>query len=117
MTKADKRARSTRAPGRAGELPEFRVIAVRVPPGSEDRRTPVAIVEGDLGPVRLLMTVASRSGNRIIVMAPTAADGTPGVRLPPMLAEAVTAATLRAINGDVVAASVLRRKGRPLLAR
>jgi hypothetical protein len=106
-------ADQTRAHARAGDLPEFRVIAVRVPPGSEDRRTPIAIVEGDLGPVRLLMTVASRNGNRIIVLAPTAADGTPGVRLPPKVADVVTTATLRAINADLVAASVLRRKGRP----
>ena len=68
----------TRAPGRARDpAPRFNVVEVAVPPGSAERRTPIAVVKGDLGPVRLAFTVSSLQGNKLQVRPPLAGDGRP----------------------------------------
>lgn len=114
MSKLPKRdTENTRAPGRACEAPDFIVSAVSVPPGSEDRRTPIAIVEGQIGPLRLAVTVSSLQGNKLVIRPPLAGDGRPAVGLPDAWAASLTRAVVEAVRSDAVAAPVLRRHGRP----
>ena len=113
MTKAAQHAAEPRARACAGEPIAFMVTGVRVPPGAEDRRTPIAIVEGAIGPLRLSVTVSSLQGNKLVIRPPQAGDGSPAIEMPQALADDVARAVVEAVRADAVASSVLLRQGRP----
>jgi hypothetical protein len=91
--------------------PPFTVLRVRVPDGSAGRRTPIVIVEGQLGPVRVALTVASRQKNRLELRVPVVADNGPGLLLPRRDGERIAAAAIAAAEADPVAHAVLHRRG------
>ena len=113
MSNPAKDAENSRAPERACEAADFIVSAVSVPPGSEDRRTPIAIVEGQIGPLRLAVTVSSLQGNKLLIRPPVAGDGRPAVELPEAWQASLTRSAVEAVRSDAIAYSVLRRQGRP----
>jgi hypothetical protein len=77
--------KNTRAQGRTREAPE--VVAVRPAPG--ERRTPLALVDVQIGPAVLTYGYALLRRNRCEVRPPVDADGNPAVRLSPALAAKV----------------------------
>jgi hypothetical protein len=107
----------TRAHGRASpaaELAPISIVHVRVPPGSVDRRSPVAVVDAWVGPVRLSFTISSLKGNQLQVRPPmTAGEAEPGVKMPPALAARVVEAVIAAAKADPEAAYALSRGNAP----
>lgn len=114
---AAKPRKTTRAPACAGEAPppiEVTAVAVRVPPGSLERRTPVAEVDVRIGPVTVTFLISSLQGNRLVARAPMkAGSADPGIGLPPKVAEAVSAVVMEAAKTHPEAGYVLRRMTPP----
>lgn len=89
-------------------LPVPVVRAVRMVPG--EHRTPRAIADVALGPLRLRYTVAGLKSRKLAIRAPLAADGAAGVTLPPEAEAALAAAVLAAVRASPeVLAGLLRR--------
>ncbi|WP_270934424.1 hypothetical protein [Falsiroseomonas oryzae] len=99
-------AEKSRAGARAN-LP-VEVLRVRVPPGGEDRRNPVVLVDTALGEMRVTFAVIARRRG-VVVRPPEAADRGDGVTLPPLLAELVVEAVTAAAHADAEAGAVLAR--------
>jgi hypothetical protein len=102
ITRATARARDPDAP--------CSVLRVRVPEGSALRRRPVALVDVQLGPVVLAVTVARRQRRGWLeVLLPTLPGiNEPAVDMPDDLAEAVHEMALAAVRADPEAARLLR---------
>jgi hypothetical protein len=86
------------------------ITDVKVPEGSAERRSPVAIVGAFIGQMHIAFTVSSLKGNNLLVRPPLAAGSAePGVSMPPDLARRVSEAVIAAVKADPEAAHVLSR--------
>ena len=101
----------TRAREGARVAAEVAVLAIH-PPATE-LRTPRVVVDVQLGPLVLAVTVArKRPRDGLVVRLPLASDGGPGVTLPAPLLAAVETAATQAVRGDPDAARYLGQQGR-----
>lgn len=92
------------------------VISVHVPPGAEERRSPVVLADAGIWPVTVRLGVFAMKRRRLIVRPPEAADRSEGVTLPDVLRQVVVDAVLAAVKDDPEARAVLARRrpnGRP----
>ena len=86
------------------------ILGIRVPPGSEERRNPVVLIDLAIYDLKVTYAVVALKGRKLACRPPETPERTSGVRLPEYLERAVHEATWAAVAADAAAWAVLTRR-------
>lgn len=88
---------------------QIEIVGVRTPPGSAEKRNPIALVSLSFGDVIATFAVVALKGRKVTVRAPKTPDGLDGVILPMSLEARVRDLAHAAAMADPTARAALTR--------